>query len=121
MAAKSSVWAKTRDLFARVATDGVRKSGFQTSPGLSTFLNRRNFFYGKTCVGIEERNREICPERFTAEIGDMDVVPGRLALLTCKRVPRMIARLDELAIGGLYRDPAGLENSSLVLPGGNPW
>src|SRR5207249_10036903 len=51
------------------------------------------------------------------EIGEMDVVPRGLELMTVKRPLRVLACVDERAATALDDDPAGLEDRPFVLTG----
>src|SRR6266567_9204515 len=117
MAAQQPVRAEARDLLAGVAFDVIGKRHFQPPPRFTAGLDWGDLFGDEPGPGVEERRIQIRPQRLPGEIGEMNVVPRGLELMTVKRPLRVLACVDERAVATLQDDPAGLEDRPLVLTG----
>src|SRR6266700_618301 len=117
MAAQQPVRAEAGDLLAGVALDVTGERRLQPSPRLTAGLDGVDLLGGEPGPGVEERRIQVRPQRLPGEIGEMNVVPWGLELMTVKRPLRVLACVDERAVTTLDDDPAGLEDRPFVLAG----
>src|ERR1700733_12775532 len=94
----------------------IRKANLQPPPRLTLYLNRRDLLGLETRIGIEKRSGQVSPQRFTAEVCDMNIVPGLLSLISLKGLLRIIASLDQRPVRLLHYDPLRLKHRPLILP-----
>src|SRR5271170_7668133 len=98
VAAEQTVVAEAENLFAGVARHVVGEGHFQPPPGFGLELKRCDLFRLESFVSAKERSVEVRPERFTGEVGHLDVVPRSFALLARERFFWVVAGFDESSI-----------------------
>src|SRR6266436_2824616 len=77
MPAQQSVRPEIRDLLVAVTRDRRGKRRLEPAPLFSVLLPRGQFFRHDRRMSVEERDREVGPQRIAVKIGDVQIVPGR--------------------------------------------
>src|SRR6266571_9070723 len=102
MAAQQPVRAEAGDLLAGVAFDVIGERHFQPPPRFTADLDGVDLFGDEPGPGEQERHIHIRPLRLPGEIGEMNVVPLGLELMTVRRPLRVLACVDERAVTALH-------------------
>src|SRR5271170_7411623 len=77
-------------------------------------MPRGEFLHNKAGIGVEKRNREVCPHRFAAEIRHVHILPRSLQNLTLESGARVIEATYGAAIGRFDRDRVRRPDKSFI-------
>jgi hypothetical protein len=88
VATQEAVLPEVGDLLAGVAGNTVREGDLQRPPNLVVLTPRSEFLGDETGIGVEEGSGEVGPEGLARKVGDVNVVPRRLADLAVERSER---------------------------------
>src|SRR5580704_15817133 len=102
MPAQQTIRSEAGDLLARVTLHMVRECHFQTSPCLALHFGRCDLLSLESRMGVEEWSVEVRPQSLATEIGDIDIIPRRVALLTCEGCLGVVARRDRRPVRLLH-------------------
>ena len=105
---------KIEYLLGAVTRHRARKRHPQTSPRFAVFCPRLHFFALESGQSEEERRRQICPDRITAKISEVQAVPKGRAHMICDSRPGVVARLNYGAVVGHDCCPARFVNATLA-------
>src|SRR5580704_6997966 len=61
-----------------MARDPFWQRRAKSSPYFPIFVPWFQLFRYETWIGIEKWNREVCPQRITVEVGNVQIIPGSL-------------------------------------------
>jgi hypothetical protein len=74
-----------KHLFGTMRRDRIRKCHLQPASALAVFVPWLDLFRLEARQHEEKRGVEIIPDRVAAEIGEMQIVPGRLNCVPLER------------------------------------
>jgi hypothetical protein len=84
MAAQQPVRAEARDLLTGVAFNVIGEGHFQAPPRFTIDLDGSDFFADESRPRVQERHIQVRPLRLPHKIGEVNVVPRGLELMTVK-------------------------------------
>ena len=118
MATQEAVGPEVEELLAGMARDLVGEGDAKAPPVLSVLApDLRLLADAEAGLGKQKGSREVGPQGFAAEVGDVDVVPRSLRRLVGEVGEWVLPFFAQVARSGLDDDPVGFEDRALVLAG----
>src|SRR6201747_662503 len=100
-----------------MALNVVRKGDFETSQFSGHFLEWQRSPRSRNRAACTRRACEVSPQRFTLEVGDVQIIPRRLALLADERLLGIIALHKKRPITAFHDEALRFEDEPFVLSG----